>query len=154
MTPEELLTDLALTADSKVHATYLCLGDEDVRLPMKEDFVMVCTDSSLFSLDAIEKGKAQDEHPRKFRTYPEFLAKYVRDGHVCSWELAVYKCTGLPATKLKLADRGVLKCGAYADLVLMYPEALDPGTGDLCLEKLFERRSGEMRGEHGALAEG
>ncbi|UCG15745.1 MAG: hypothetical protein JSV19_10665, partial [Phycisphaerales bacterium] len=127
MTPEELIADLNLTRDSKVFATYLCLGDEDVRRPMKEDFVMVCTDSSLASLEAIESGKCRHEHPRKFRTYPEFFAKYVRDGGVCSWELGVYKCTGLPAKKMKLVDRGVIRPGAFADLVLLDPEELDPG---------------------------
>jgi len=76
-TPEELIADLKLTKDSKIYATYLCLGDEDVCRPMKEDFVMVCTDSSLASLEAIESGKHWDDHPRKFRTYPEFFAKYV-----------------------------------------------------------------------------
>jgi N-acyl-D-amino-acid deacylase len=128
MTPEQLLSDLQLTEDSKIYATYLCLADEDVRAPMREDFVMVCTDASLVSLADIESGKLKDDHPRKYRTYPEFLAKYVRDRGVCSWELGVYKCTGLPASKMKLKDRGVIKPGAYADLVLFDPGELDPGT--------------------------
>lgn len=127
MTPEELIADLNLTNDSKIYATYLCLGDEDVCAPMKEDFVMVCTDSSLASLEDIESGKLRNDHPRKFRTYPEFFAKYVRDRGVCSWELGVYKCTGLPAKRMKLKDRGVIKPGAYADLVLFDPDVLDPG---------------------------
>ena len=127
MTPEELMADLNLTRDSKIYATYLCLGDEDVCRPMKEDFVMVCTDSSLASLEDIESGKHWDDHPRKFRSYPEFFAKYVRDRGVCSWELGVYKCTGLAAKRMKLKDRGAVKPGAYADLVLFDPETLDPG---------------------------
>lgn len=127
MTPEDLIQDLNLTADSKLYATYLCIGAEDILLPMKEDFVMVCTDSGLVSLEYIEQGKAWDEHPRKFRSYPEFFAKYVRDKKVCSWELAVYKCTGLPASRMKLTDRGAIKPGAYADLVLLDPSGIDPG---------------------------
>ncbi len=127
MTPEELIADLNLTRDSKIYATYLCLGDEDVCRPMKEDFVMVCTDSSLASFEAIESGRHWDDHPRKFRSYPEFFAKYVRDRGICSWELGVYKCTGLPAKKMKLNDRGAIKPGAYADLVLFDPDTLDPG---------------------------
>ncbi len=127
MTPEELIADLNLTEDSKIYATYLCLGDEDVCRPMKEDFVMVCTDSSLASLEDIESGKLRNDHPRKFRTYPEFFAKYVRDRGICSWELGVYKCTGLPAKRMKLKDRSVIKPGAYADLVLFDPDTLDPG---------------------------
>jgi len=128
MTPEDLIADLNLTRESKIYATYLCIGADDVLLPMKEDFVMVCTDAGMVSLKDIEDGKVWDEHPRKFRTYPEFFAHYVRDKQVCSWELGVYKCTGLPAWRLKLEDRGVIKPGAYADLVLLDPERLDPGS--------------------------
>lgn len=127
LTPEELITELNLTEESRIYATYLCLGDDDVCRPMREDFVMVCTDSSLASLENIEKGKHWDDHPRKFRTYPEFFSKYVRDRALCSWELGVYKCTGLPAKKMKLRDRGVIRAGAYADVVLFDPENLDPG---------------------------
>lgn len=127
MTPEALIAELELTEESKIYATYLCLGDEDVCLPMKEDFVMVCTDASLASLDAIEKDRYRNDHPRKFRSYPEFFAKYVRDRGVCSWELGVYKCTGLPAQKMQLEDRGVIRPGGYADLVLLDPDELDPG---------------------------
>ncbi|MFH1746912.1 MAG: amidohydrolase family protein [Planctomycetota bacterium] len=128
ITPAELVADLGLTEDSEIYGTYLCLGDEDVCQPMRADFVMVCTDSGLMSREQIDSGAAQHEHPRKFRSYPEFFAHYVRDRQVCSWELAVYKCTGLPAGRMKLADRGVIKPGAYADLVLLDPRELDPGT--------------------------
>ena len=127
MTPEELIEDLDLNRRSKIYATYLCLGENDVELPMKEDFVMVCTDSSLASLQGIESGKHWDDHPRKFRSYPEFFSKYVRDKNVCSWELGVYKCSGLPAERMKIKDRGRIVEGAYADLVLLDPERLDPG---------------------------
>ena len=126
-TPEQLVKDLNLTKDSPLRATYLCLGDEDVCRPMREDFVMVCTDAGLFSREGIESGKARNEHPRKFRTYPEFFARYVRDRKVCSWELGVYKCTGLPAERMKLTDRGRIRPGAFADLVLLSPDELDPG---------------------------
>jgi N-acyl-D-amino-acid deacylase len=128
MTPEQLYADLDLKPDSKIYCTYLCISPTDVELPMKEDFVMVCTDSGLASFENIEAGRHWDDHPRKFRSYPEFFSKYVRDGQVCSWELGVYKSTGLPAERMKLADRGKIKEGYYADLVLLDPEQLDPGT--------------------------
>ncbi len=128
ITPAALIEELKLTPESDLHATYYCLGDDDVCLPMREDFVMVCTDSSLFAQADIDAGKARDEHPRKFRSYPEFLARYVRDRGVCSWERGVYKCTGLPATRMGLTDRGVIRVGAFADVVLLDPKALDPGS--------------------------
>lgn len=128
MTAEDLVADLKLTGESPLYATYLCLGDTDVCRPMTADFVMVCTDSGLVSAERIASGECHDEHPRKFRSYPEFFARYVRDRGVCSWELGVYKCTGLPAARLKLEDRGRIRPGAVADLVLLDPQQLDPGS--------------------------
>lgn len=125
---QQLLDNLKLTENSPVYATYLCIGEEDMCLAMKEDSVMVCTDASLASSAAIAGGQVDNDHPRKFRTYPEFLARYVRDRRVVPWELGVYKCTGLPAQRLKLSDRGVIRPGAFADLVLLDPARLDAGS--------------------------
>ncbi|OQB23005.1 MAG: D-aminoacylase [candidate division BRC1 bacterium ADurb.Bin183] len=128
MTPEELIEDLNLTDKSNLFAAYLCISEDDMILAMKDDNVMVCTDGGVVSESTIlnDKEEMATEHPRKYRTYPEFFAKYVRDKNVCTWELGVYKSTGLPAWRLNLADRGVIKAGAYADLVLLNPEKLDP----------------------------
>lgn len=126
LTPAALIAELNLTADSDLHATFLCLSDADVCHALQSELVMVCTDSGLVSAEAIASGACRSEHPRKFRTYPEFFARYVRDRGVCSWELAVYKCTGLPASRMQLADRGVIRPGACADLVLLDPVELDP----------------------------
>jgi N-acyl-D-amino-acid deacylase len=128
ITAEELIKDLNLNKKSEIFASYFCLSEEDVVAPMKENFVMVCTDSSLVSEENINSPDYINDHPRKFRTYPEFFGKYVRDKKVCSWELGVYKCTGLPARKMKLKDRGIIRPGAYADLVLFDPEKIDAGT--------------------------
>jgi N-acyl-D-amino-acid deacylase len=129
LTPQELLADLKLTKQSPFKATAFVIGDEDMCLAMKQDFIMVCTDAKVASLKQIEGGKCRDDHPRDYRTYPEFFARYVRDRGVCSWELGVYKCTGLPAERMGLPGRGSIRPGAYADLVLFDPERIDPGTG-------------------------
>jgi len=128
ITPQQLMENLKLTENSPIHATYLCIGEEDLHLAMKDDHVMVCTDAALASSKDIAGGKMIDDHPRKFRTYPEFFARYVRDRKIVPWELGVFKCTSLPAQRLKLNDRGVIKPGAFADLVLLDPAKLDPGS--------------------------
>ncbi|HLF48889.1 MAG TPA: amidohydrolase family protein, partial [Methylomirabilota bacterium] len=61
-------------------------------------------------------------HPRSYGTFPRVLARYVRDQHVLTLEAAVRKMTALPAARLGLADRGVLRVGAKADVVLFDPE--------------------------------
>jgi len=60
-------------------------------------------------------------HPRSYGTFPRVLGRYARDERVLSLESAVWKMTGLPAKRLGLADRGVVKAGAKADLVVFDP---------------------------------
>lgn len=62
-------------------------------------------------------------HPRSYGTFPRVLGHYVRELRAIPIEVAIHKMTGLPAQKLRLRDRGVLRVGAFADLV-----AFDPGT--------------------------
>jgi len=57
-------------------------------------------------------------HPRYFGTFPRVLGHYVRDEHVLTLEQGVHKMTGMPAARLGLKDRGVLRAGAVADVVV------------------------------------
>jgi N-acyl-D-amino-acid deacylase len=61
-------------------------------------------------------------HPRGFGCYPRVLARYVRDTGLLTWEEAIQKMTSLPAARLNLSDRGSLREGAWADLVVLDPE--------------------------------
>ena len=85
---------------------------EDVDRFAASPLVMVCSDGGI--------GSA---HPRGAGTFPRVLGRYVRDEQVMSLELAVHKMTSMPAQRLGLEQRGVVRRGAIADLV-----AFDPGT--------------------------
>jgi N-acyl-D-amino-acid deacylase len=61
-------------------------------------------------------------HPRGFGCYPRVLAHYVREKKMLSWEEAIHKMTGLPAARLNIQDRGLLRVGAAADVVVLDPE--------------------------------
>ena len=60
-------------------------------------------------------------HPRNFGTFPRVLGSYVREEHVLTLEEAVHKMTGLTAAQLHISDRGAIKDGLAADLVLFDP---------------------------------
>jgi len=68
-------------------------------------------------------------HPRSYGTFARVLGRYVRELKILKLEQAIHKMTGLPAQKLRLADRGVIKAGRAADLVIFDPQTVsDPAT--------------------------
>ncbi len=77
---------------------------------IKEDYVCIGSDGFLV--------KDANTHPRSYGTFPKILGDYVRNKRLFTLEEAVYKMTGLPAKILKLKDRGIIKEGYYADLVI------------------------------------
>ncbi|MDB5251473.1 MAG: aminoacylase [Flaviaesturariibacter sp.] len=88
------------------------MGDEDVKRIMQYPFNMFASDASirLFGVGA--------PHPRGYGTNARVLAKYVRDEHVISLEEAIRRMTSLPAQKFGLRDRGLLREGFAADIVI------------------------------------
>jgi len=91
------------------------MRDEDVDLIMRQPWTMTCSDGSL-------TAAGEDvPHPRSFGSYAHKLGHYVREREVLSWEAAIHSMSGLPARVFKLTDRGEIRAGAYADLVLFDP---------------------------------
>ena len=61
-------------------------------------------------------------HPRSYGAFARFLRRYVREDGKLSWEQAIHKLTGHPANRFRLAGRGVLMAGAFADVCVLAPE--------------------------------
>ena len=87
--------------------------EKDVRVFYTQPWVMVASDGGI--------GAA---HPRGAGTFPRVLGRYVREKHWLTLPEAIRKMTSLPAKRLKLADRGVLRAGMKADLVLFDPKTV------------------------------
>jgi N-acyl-D-amino-acid deacylase len=84
--------------------------------------MMICTDGfGLAATGPLAKGVP---HPRSYGAFPRVLGQYVRDLQVLTLEEAVYRMTGLPAQKLRLKDRGMIRSGFAADLVVFDPAAV------------------------------
>jgi N-acyl-D-amino-acid deacylase len=94
----------------------------DVRFFMEYEHAMIGSDGN-----AIEHAGAWEStmpHPRFYGTFPRVLGRYVRDEPLISLETAINKMTGMPAKRLGLSDRGVLKDGAVADIVVFDPSTV------------------------------
>lgn len=114
LSPGEACLDLLLKNSASVQIVNFGMSEDDVQTVMSLPWVMPGSDAS--GLDA-EKAEGQP-HPRAYGTFVRILGKYVREmGHL-RLEEAIRKMTSLPAMRLGLQDRGILREGMKADLVL------------------------------------
>ncbi len=119
---ENCALDLLLEEDAAVNIICFNQSEENLRQLITHPLCSVITDGFYV------KGKA---HPRLYGTYPELLGKLVRERRWLSLSEAVHKSTGKPAARLNLADRGVLRAGNVADLVVFDAEQISsPATYD------------------------
>ena len=95
----------------EVIAIYFSISEEDVIYVMKNDIHCVCTDGIV----------GAHPHPRAYASFPRFLGHYVRDLKVMPLEEAIRHITSEPARRLRLWDRGLIRRGMDADLVLFDP---------------------------------
>ena len=88
------------------------MGEEDIRRFMVQPWTMTCSDGELVALgDGVP-------HPRVFGAFPRKLRRYVVEEKVLTLERAIHSMTGLPATVFRLPERGTLRAGAMADVVV------------------------------------
>lgn len=97
-------------------AIFHALDEDDVRRIMHHPQTMVASDGRL-----VRPGDGHP-HPRWYGTFPRVLGHYVREQGVLDWPEAIHKMTALPASLLRLADRGTLAEGSFADVVVYDPE--------------------------------
>jgi N-acyl-D-aspartate/D-glutamate deacylase len=117
--PEDTLMDLLVEEEGNVSAVYFIMTEEDVTEAMKLPWVSIGSDGTAVRPDGV-LGHGRP-HPRWYGTFPRVLGKYVREEKVLTLEEAIRKMTSLPAAQLRLADRGLLKVGMAADVVVFDP---------------------------------
>jgi N-acyl-D-amino-acid deacylase len=125
ISPEDACLDLLGRNGGSVRIVNFAMCEEDVSEVMKQPWVMVGSDGSCLN---VETATGQP-HPRNYGTFARILATYVREKNVLRLEEAIRKMTSLPAMRLGLQDRGILREGMRADLVLFDDsEILDKAT--------------------------
>ncbi len=117
--PFEFVFDLLIEERGSVGCVYFIIDEADLALAMKQPWVAVGSDGSALATEG--PLRAGVPHPRNFGTFPRVLGRYVRELKVIPLEEAVRKMTSLPASILGLSDRGTIKDGQWADLVIFDP---------------------------------
>jgi len=98
------------------------MSEENTARILSHPLGMVCSDGSVYAPSGPLSGGSP--HPRSYGTFPRVLGYYVREQKVMPLETAIHKMTGLPARKIQLEDRGVIRPGAFADLVAFSPDTI------------------------------
>ncbi len=132
--PLDTVFDLILADRGQTGAIYFMMSEEDMRAAMVAPFVSFCTDSGARANDGPLAGAKS--HPRGWGSYPRILGRYIRDEKLLSLEQAIQKMTGMPAKRVGLVDRGLLREGMFADVVVFDPQ------------KIIDRATFEMPNQH------
>ena len=117
--PIDTLCDLLIKDNAFTGVAVFGMSEPDVALGLQQPWVSVDNDSS----GTAPTGLLGQEHPhpRAYATFPRILRKYVREEHKLSLPDAIRKFSALPAQRMHLTDRGVLKQGMWADVVVFDP---------------------------------
>ena len=120
--PIDELFDVLIQDEAFTGVAVFAMSEPDVALALVQPWVSINNDSEGTSPEGL-LGE-QHPHPRAYGTFPRILRKYVREEKKLRLEEAIRKFSALPAARLRLADRGVLKAGMWADVVIFDPETV------------------------------
>ncbi|HKE30172.1 MAG TPA: D-aminoacylase [Candidatus Angelobacter sp.] len=120
--PIDTIFDLLIEDHAFTYVAVFGMSEADVALALTQPWVSVDNDSQGTAPDGL-LGQ-EHPHPRAYGTFPRILRKYVREEKKLSLEEAIRKFTALPAQRMRLIDRGVLKAGMWADVVIFDPQTV------------------------------
>jgi N-acyl-D-amino-acid deacylase len=120
--PIDTVFDILIQDDAFTEVAMFAMSESDVEYALKQPWVSICNDSQGTSPTGLLA--AEHPHPRAYGTFPRILSKYVREQHLLTLEDAIRKFSALPAGRMRIADRGVLKEGMWADVVVFDPDTI------------------------------
>ncbi|MEK6589765.1 MAG: D-aminoacylase [Nitrospinota bacterium] len=112
--------DLLIDEKMEVDAIYFSMSDENMKQILKKDYVMIGSDSGARSVNGILGAGLP--HPRTFGTFPRIIGRYCRDEKLFELHDAIYKMTFFPCKRVGIKDRGLIRDGYFADLVIFDPD--------------------------------
>jgi N-acyl-D-aspartate/D-glutamate deacylase len=120
--PRDVLMDLVIADRANTSNVIFIMSEEDVRTALRHPLVSLCTDSGAVAEDGI--FSEEKSHPRAWGSAARILGQYVREEKLLPLEEAIRKMTSLPASRMGLSERGILRPGMAADLVAFDPETV------------------------------
>ena len=120
--PMDALFDLLIEDQGYTGVAVFGMSEDDVALALQQPWTSICNDSSGASPEGL-LGQ-EHPHPRAYGAFPRILRKYVREEKKLSLEDAIRKFSALPAQRMRLTNRGVLKAGMWADVVVFDPATI------------------------------
>ncbi|AJY75103.1 N-acyl-D-amino-acid deacylase family protein [Paenibacillus beijingensis] len=143
--PVEAMLQLLLAEEGGVGMVLFVMSEEDIEAAASSELSIVASDGFAIAADGVLSRSKP--HPRSYGSFTRVFDRYCRQRPVMTLEQAVHKMTGLPASKLSLHDRGLLRDGFAADVVLFHPEHVkDAAT--------FEQPHRYSKGVHTVLVNG
>ncbi len=120
--PEDTAMDLVIEDDSRVGAIYFSMSEDNVRRKLALPWVSLGSDAGAPAPEGV--FLLSSSHPRAYGTFARVLGRYVRDEGLMPLEEAIRRMTLLPATNLRLRERGRLMPGFFADVVVFDPQQI------------------------------
>src|SRR6476646_331628 len=118
-TPEDTAIDLVIEDGSRVGVAYFLMSEDNIRREIALPYVSFGSDEAAQAPEGVFLKSSA--HPRAYGNVARLLGRYVRDEKVVPLEAAIRQLRALPASNLSLKDRGMLKVGDYADVVVFDP---------------------------------
>ena len=122
VSPEDAAIDLVIEDGSRVGVAYFLMSEENVAREVALPWVSFDSDADAPAPEGVFLKSSR--HPRTYGNFVRVLAKYVREDHVLTLQEAIRRLTAFPAATLSLSDRGLLKAGNYADIVVFDPKTV------------------------------
>lgn len=117
--PEETAMDLVIADSTRVGTAYFMMSEDNIKRQIALPYMSFGSDAGAPAAKGIFLKSS--DHPRAYGNFARLLGKYVRDEKVITLEEAIRKLTSLPASNLKIKDRGSLQPGYFADVVVFDP---------------------------------
>ena len=118
----DTIFDILIEDNAATEVAVFGMSEPDVRLALQQPWVGICNDSQGTATDGLLG--MEHPHPRAYGTFPRILRKYVREDGALTLPDAVRKFSALPAARLRLADRGAIKVGMWADIAIFNSDTI------------------------------